>query len=326
MKSSLTRDIALGLDLGGTLLKCGVVTRSGKLLRTRTQPSLSSESSAVILKNLLHLIEEETLWARQKGYRVLGVGLGVPGILSMQKGIVHRSPHFPSWIDYPIRTHLEKKLKLPFALENDAKIATLGEGWLGAGRSRKNYLMLTLGTGVGGGMMLDGKIWKGDSGFAGEVGHVVIEKAGRPCNCGGKGCLEMYASGTAIAYDIRDLIQRRRIPSAWRKIRKDVENLTPRDLSDLAQAKDVTALKIFESFGKALGAGLASLVNILDTEWIILGGGLLGAWDFFISSTHSSIKNHLYPTTAKKLKIKKALLGNKAGMIGAARALMLKFS
>jgi len=300
--------VALAIDLGGTDLKSAVVHPSGRILHQQRLSSGSKEGKEKILERILGAIALERDWAVQKAYSIRGVGLGIPGIVSFPGGIVHRSPHFPAWRDYPLRAVLKKRLKIPFVLDNDANMAALGEGWRGAGRGRRNYVLLTLGTGIGGGIVMDGKIHHGDSGFAGELGHLVIEKNGRPCNCGGRGCLEMYASATGIQHE---LLQSRVLRSS-----------TPEDLYQLATTGDKTAQLIYEKFGQALGAGIASIVNALDIELILLGGGLARAWKMFIGPVRQAIKSHTYAETSKRIHLKQALLANRAGLIGAAKAIL----
>ncbi len=295
------RPVAIALDLGGTDLKSGVLSESGKILHQNTTPSESQRGKKKVLEKILSAISQEEIWAKEKGCLVKGVGLGIPGIISYPQGVVHRSPHFPDWKDLPLKSFLKKHLGLPFVLDNDANMATLGEAWKGAGKGCCNFILLTLGTGIGGGILLNQKIFRGDSGFAGECGHLVIDKEGLPCACGGRGCLEMYASASGIQDGLH----------------------TPEQLFDLASRGNKKALRIYQKFGEALGTGIASLVNILDIELILLGGGLSGAWQIFIPSTRKAIQRHTYPTTAKKIQLKNAALGNDAGLMGAARAMFI---
>ncbi len=302
----MSTPVALSIDLGGTDLKVGIVSRAGELLCAEVFPSHSKERKSVILRHLVCVVEEQILKARQKKWKMLGVGFGIPGIVSYPDGVVCRSPHFPDFKNYPLKRELKKHLSLPFVLDNDANMAALGESWKGSARGKKNFILLTLGTGIGGGVFLNGKILHGDSGFAGEAGHLVIEREGRVCNCGGRGCLEMYASATGIACEARQLNQPERSPEEWCRLA----------LQNHTQAK-----KIYQSFGAALGAGIASIVNLTDIETVILGGGVAAAWKAFQIPMKQALKCHLYSTTFKRLAVKRALLKNTAGMIGSAKAL-----
>jgi len=289
----MKNQVAIGIDVGGTHLKCAVVNSAGKILHQHQVSSLSQKKSSIILENLLFHLREEEAWATDHGYRVAGIGLGVPGIVEHPHGIVRQSPHFLTWKNYPVLKKLKQKLAFPIWVDNDANHAALGELWQGAGKNKKNFILLTLGTGIGGGIILNRKLWQGDSGFAGELGHLVIEKKGKSCNCGGKGCLEKYASSEVFKKD-------------------------PEQMYQLAKEGDRFALQEWKKFGEALGVGVASIVNALDIETILIGGGLSGAWNYFNQSMHQSIKNHLYAHTAKRVKIQKAKLGNRAGVMGCA--------
>lgn len=297
--------VALAFDLGGTQLKTGVVTGSGRILHQAVFPSYSKEGREAVLRGVLAAVSENEGWCRAKKLKIIGAGFGIPGIIGQPEGIVHRSPHFPDWKDYPLRKILQRKLKLPFVLDNDANMAALGEAWRGAAKGCLSFVLLTLGTGIGGGIVIDGKLLHGDSGFAGELGHLVIEREGRRCHCGGRGCLEMYASATGIRYEI---------------------SKSPETLYHLALRGNKAAKKIWENFGGALGTGVASLVNALDIETVILGGGLSGAWKMFIPAVRRAIARHTYPTTAKRIGLKRASLQNDAGLVGAARAAFLSLS
>src|SRR4030095_12361870 len=300
------KSVSLAVQLGGTDLKSAVVNGRGKILHRSRISSGASDPTDGVLKRILSAVFLERDWADANGFKIAGAGLGIPGIVSYPQGIVHRSPHFPAWRNFPILKKLKARLPFFVAVENDATLAAQGEAWLGAGEGHKKFILLTLGTGIRGVIVLGGEIFRGDSGFAGEMGHWVIEENGRPCNCGGRGCLEMYASTVGLRADLKE--------RNWKK------DLSPEGLYRLALKGNATAKKIYGGFGRALGAGIASLVNALDIETVILGGGLAGAGKPFIPATRISIEQHTYPTTAKKIRLLKAGLGKDAGLVGAARS------
>lgn len=286
------------MDIGGTDIKCAVVDTQGKILRRFQRPASSKKNESAILKNILQTYHEAKKWALSRRKKVQALGFGIPGIVS-KAGIVYRSPHFPAWIDYPIRQELHSKIRLPIVVDNDANMAALGEGWLGVARSWNDYILFTLGTGIGGGIVIDRKVFRGDSGFAGEIGHMVLHKEGYACACGGQGCLELYASASGI---------------------EKMSPFSPKKLFQLALKGDKDSRKIFNHLGENLGAGIASIVNILDIERIIVGGGLSGAWKIFQASLRRGVQKHIYPTTAGKIRLVKAQLGNDAGILGSAKA------
>ncbi len=285
--------VAIVADVGGTDIKCGVVNSEGRILHEHSAQSLSQKTAPVILENLLFHLREEQSWAENQNHRVLGIGLGIPGIIEFPQGMVRQSPHFLAWRNYPILKKIKDRFPFPIWIDNDANQAALGEFWKGNGKNKKNFILLTLGTGIGGGIILNGDLWRGDSGFAGEFGHLVIERHGKKCNCGGKGCLEKFASA-------------------------EVFSKGPEKIYHLAKQGNKHALALWKKFGEALGVGIAGIVNILDIENVLIGGGLAGAWDYFDFSLEKSVKNYLYQHTAQRLKIQKAKLGNRAGMLGCA--------
>src|SRR5438270_2985230 len=190
-------NFAIGVDLGGTNLRIATVDEQGGLMEKVTLGTKTVLGRDHVLNDMCEAIRHASDKYKSSG-ELLGVGIGVPGIIDMQTGMMRESPTLPGWADYPVRNEIEKRLGAPVILENDANVAALGEKWLGAGRHVGDMAMLTLGTGVGGGRVMGGKIWHGMSGMAGEFGHMTVDPEGQQCGCGNRGCLEQYASGTAI--------------------------------------------------------------------------------------------------------------------------------
>ncbi len=300
-KQTFQKKVAIGIDIGGTDIKSAVVSEKGEFLHALSIPTQSHKSSEVILKNILKSFLKQKKWAQSRKLQIMGVGLGIPGIVSLH-GRVHRSPHFPAWIDYPIQKKLAEKISFPIVVDNDANMAALGEGWKGATQKSRNFVLLTLGTGIGGGIVIDRKIFRGDSGFAGEIGHLVLHKDGYACSCGGQGCLELYASASGL---------------------EKVSPFEAKKLYKLALRGNKKAKKIFDCLGENLGAGIASVVNILDIEHVVIGGGLSAAWKVFIPGLRRGVKKHIYPSTAQRISVMQARLGNNAGVVGAAKAAFL---
>jgi glucokinase len=271
---------------------------------------------------------------------LLGVGIGVPGIIDMQTGMMRESPNLPGWADYPVRAEIEKRLGAPVILENDANVAALGEKWLGAGRHVGDIAMLTLGTGVGGGIILEGKIWHGMTGMAGEFGHMTVEPDGQQCGCGNRGCLEQYASATAVMRMAREAIANGDAPGLAKAASSDVE-FSAKEIYNLAIQGDEEAKRIFRRVGRALGISLATMVNGLNLEMYVIGGGVSSAWEAFSPAIFEELRQRsmVYAATApadplamssgasgqvepgsgRKTIITRALLGSDAGLYGAAR-------
>lgn len=233
-----------------------------------------------------------------------GIGVGVPGFIEMKTGVVLESPNLPFFVNFPMRDALAEKLGAPVALENDANAAAMGEKWMGAGREVKDLVLLTLGTGVGGGIIVDGKVLHGFVGMAAELGHMTVIPTGNPCGCGNQGCLEKHASATAII--------------TMAQLVGLGDGLTSEQVYDMAIAGNEKARHCFEVMGRALGIGLATLINTFNFPLYLLGGGVLPAWDLFAPPMIEECRWRSFIFRNTKTRIEKATLGNDAGLFGAA--------
>jgi glucokinase len=306
----------IAVDLGGTNLRVGLVSSMGKVEAVEKIPSLAKQKTEDCLGQIAGSIQKilETINAKE----VKGIALGIPGIVEQKTGVVYRSPHFPDWKSVEVRSFFEKKFKLPIKIDNDAHMIARGEGWKGAAQGLKNFLMFTLGTGIGGAIFIKGDVLYGDSGFAAEVGHIVIEREGRLCGCGSKGCWETYASATGVIQGIElDKRQNSNRALFLEKVGK-LGMLTVAKVYDLAKEGDLYAHQVFQRLGYHLGIGIASIVNVTGIETIILGGGVSQSWDFFIEPTQKELRERTYKETAHRIKIKQATLGEEAGLLGGA--------
>lgn len=307
----------IGIDLGGTFIKGGAVSKDGKIVfRTKNE----SGAKDGLLHPVLNMVKMVEYLTDQMGKPPEAIGLGIPGAILSEKGVVTKSPHFPYWIDFDLKSAFKKKIvSIPFFIDNDANAAALGECWQGAAEGCKHFCCMTLGTGIGGGIVLNGEIWKGISGMAGEVGHIVVEPEGWKCGCGGRGCLETYSSATAIVKSAQAKFNSGDESKRLREVTKnDPAAITSELLCNLAKEGDNLSKKIFIEMGKYLGIGFADLINILNLELIIIGGGVLPAWEFFIDEAIKQMKMRTYKVPGEVVEIKKAKCGNDAGMLGAA--------
>ena len=332
-------DYSIGVDMGGTNLRIAAITTEGQLLEKITLGVKLALGQDHVIGEMCGGIQRLTEQYRGTG-RFLGAGIGVPGIIDVEAGIMRKSANLPGWTDYPVRDEIERRLGTRIFLDNDANVAALGEKWLGAGRDADNLAMLTLGTGIGGAIVLNGKIFYGMSGMAGEFGHVTIEPNGVICGCGNRGCAEKYASATALVRMAREAIESGRAPELAKAAAADPE-FSAKSLYNLAIQGNADAKRIFERFGEALGILLADLVNVLDLDMFVIGGGVLSAWDAFAPKMFSELRERslVYAASApedpgakkegasaqianysrRKTNITKALLGSDAGLYGAAR-------
>ena len=351
-------DFSIGVDLGGTNLRIAAVSSQGHLLEKVTLGTKVALGRDHVINEMCDAIQRLSGKYRESG-ELLGTGIGVPGIIDMQTGMLRKSANLPGWEDYPVRAEIERrlgfqKLGLPknagrVVLENDANVAALGEQWLGAARRVPNMAVVTLGTGIGGGIVLGGKIWHGMNGMAGEFGHVTLEPEGYPCGCGNRGCAEQYASASAIMRMAREAIASGEAPSLAKAASSDAE-FGAKSIYNLAIQGDEHARRIFRSFGRYLGILLAGLINVLNLDMFVIGGGVSSAWEAYAANMFEELRERslVYAATApadplssdslrneegaaaqtesrseRKTIITRALLGSDAGLYGAARVAVL---
>ena len=332
-------DYCIGVDMGGTNLRIAAITTEGQLLEKITLGVKVAMGRDYVIGEMCDAVKRLSEQYRGTG-RFVGAGIGVPGIIDVEAGIMRKSANLPGWTDYPVRDEIERRLGTRIFLDNDANVAALGEKWLGAGRDVDNMAMLTLGTGIGGAIILNGKIFYGMSGMAGEFGHVTIEPDGVPCGCGNHGCAERYASATALVRMAREAIESGQAPALAKAASSDPE-FSAKSIYNLAIQGDAAAQRIFQRFGQALGILMADLVNILDLDMFVIGGGVVSAWDAFAPKMFAELRERslVYAASApddpagkkegasaqianytrKKTIITQSLLGSDAGLYGAAR-------
>jgi glucokinase len=308
--------VVIGVDLGGTNLRTALLSVDGDILDRHKEATYAADGWNKVVARLIDNIARQREIAVQRGKRVIAVGVGAPGVIRMDKGIVVKSPNFPDWNNLPLKDELEKALRIPVIIENDANAAAIGEQWRGAGRGIDSMILLTLGTGVGGGVIINGKIWQGADGMAGEVGHMTLIPDGRLCGCGNIGCLEMYASARGIVQSYREAPELKGAAAA--------SDVTSAMIYDAARNGDSVAQRIMKDMGRMLGIGIANLINIFNPQMIVLGGGVRHAWELFIGATHDEIMRRAFQVPAERTKIVPSLLGDDAGMIGAAAEALQK--
>jgi glucokinase len=337
-------NFSIGVDLGGTNLRIAAFDERGTLMEKITLGTKTVVGRDQVLNNMCDAIQQTSEKFRPSA-NLVGVGIGVPGIMDMPTGMMRESPNLPGWADYPVRAEIERRLGTPVILENDANCAALGEKWLGAGRHVRHLAMLTLGTGVGGGIVMDEKIWHGMTGMAGEFGHMTVEPEGPQCGCGNRGCLEQYSSATAVMRMAREAIAAGNAPGLAMVANSDVE-FSAKEIYNLAVQGDEQAKKIFRRAGRALGISLATMINGLNLEMYVIGGGVSSAWDALSPSIFEELRQRsmVYAATApvdprlhssgasgqvepgagRKTIITRALLGSDAGLFGAAHLPMIR--
>jgi len=301
----------IGVDLGGTNLRTALISPAGEIAHKQKEPTEAGQGHRGVIAKLIASIRQQQEHAQRSGRMVVAVGVGAPGVIHAHRGVVVKSPNFPDWDNLPLKQELEAASGIPVFIENDANAAALGEQWRGAAQGINSMIFLTLGTGVGGGIVLDGRIWQGADGMAGEVGHMTIIPDGRKCGCGNRGCLEMYASSRGIVMSYQEgLAKRAGSPS--------VDAVTSAEIYEAARRGDALALCVMEAMGRSLGIGIANLINIFNPEMVVIGGGVKDAWTLFIEATRDEVRKRAFAYPAERTRIVPSVLGDDAGMIGAA--------
>ncbi len=304
------QDRVFAVDLGGTYLRIALVDGSGKIHHQLKQRTPHGDSPDVIVDALACAADK---WSNN-GRFIAAASIMVPGTVDNDNAVVVQAPNLPSLTNFPLKAVLEERLDCPVLLENDANAAAVGEMWLGAARGCRDVVSVTLGTGVGGGVILDGELWRGAHGSAGEIGHTTVDPfSGLKCKCGNIGCLELFASATAIVRMTREALPR--FPQS--RLRGD--DLDAEKVYYAGRDGDELALSVFKRFGVYLGIGLANLINIIDPEIIVIAGGVVNGWDLFAPHMQHEVNERAVRVTAQQVKIAAAQCGDNAGLLGAAR-------
>lgn len=305
----------VGVDIGGTNVASGLIDEEGNLLQRDKRPILAQVSQDTSLKQLVDGIravaEKEGISANELG----GVGIGSPGPLDPFQGVALSPVNLPTWGTVPLKKIVEDAFGVPVTVDNDANVVAVGERWKGAGIDVDNFLCATLGTGIGGGAICEGRLLHGFNGNAVEIGHITVDFNGPRCGCGNYGCLELYASASAIARRTRQRMERERPKS----LLSEAEQITSKTVFEAAQRGDKFALEMFEETGFFLGVGLVSAINLLNVEMVALTGGLANAGDLIFKPVRRTILERGFPGVKEKIRVIPTQLGEDAALFGAAK-------
>ena len=295
----------LALDIGGTKLAAGVVDTSGGVHSFVVASTLAEEGPDSGLERLFELGRQAVRESGVASPAIAAVGIGAGGPLDAARGVLIAPPHLPGWVDVPLIQRVEEAFGLPAALENDATAAAAGEHRFGAGAGTRHMVYLTISTGVGGGTVIDGRLYRGAGGNGGELGHVTVDYDGRPCRgCGRRGCLEAYVSGTSIAERAREA---------------GMEGAVAGDVAEAAKAGDPIAMAVWDETVDALACGLTSIVNLFEPELVVLGGGVVsGTGEQLLGPVRTRVRAESMPPAAAEVQIVAAALGKRVGVVGAA--------
>ncbi len=304
------------VDIGGTRMRGALVSPAGDVLARDAVPTQASRGEPAAMRRLAGLLERMT--ATLPGVEVTGIGMALAGPVDPVAATVHNPPNLPTWDGASPTADLSANCGIPAWVHNDASLAALGEYVYGMGRGMSNLVMVTLGTGVGGGLVLDGKLYGGLRGFAGEIGHLVVEPGGPPCPCGGCGCLEVMASGTALARMARERLEVGEESVVLSMARGDISRVRAETLVRAEARGDKLASEVLRMGGSYLGVGVASLRSVLDPEMIVIGGGVASNSHIFWPAMAASARKHGMRGDKATLPVTPTVLGDDAGLLGAA--------
>jgi glucokinase len=308
----------LAADVGGTNTRMAVVTDEGEILTLLKKSTHCKNGRDEMIRFLVSFSRETIEESQLPTEKICGMGIGFPGPLNAESGIIFNPPNLTGWDNVPLKDILEEELKIPVSVENDANSAALGEWWKGAGVGTNSMVCITLGTGVGGGIILDGRVWHGASCTAGEIGHTTVIRNGIKCTCGNKGCLEAYASS-------RGIIERVNIALSEKSDKDKFQSITElKQLDQLVMQGNKIILNVIKETGVILGIAVANLANLLNPEMVVLFGGVTNLGENLITPLREEVKKRAFKKATESLRIEVAKLGDNSGILGAAKSILLK--
>ncbi len=311
-------DLILGVDLGGSKILTAVVDSQGEVLLSDESITPVTKGREAVIQSILDSAHRVLKQASVAISELTAVGVGAPGLSNPETGILFTSPNLPGWRNVPLKDIMQERLGKKTFVINDANAAALGEFYFGAARGVRNFIYITLSTGIGGGIITDGKIYSGASGAAGEVGHMTINDEGPICNCGNRGCWETLASGTALAREARHRIKEGVRTSILEYAAGDVEKVTAQVIHSAAEQGDSLAKELIARTGYYVGVGLANLINIFNPELIVIGGGLSNIGDMLLEPAFKVAGERAYEEAFQAVRFASAELGRNSGVLGAA--------
>src|SRR3989339_47711 len=316
-----TEKYAIGVDLGGTNIKIGIVSQRGKLLKKISLSSKAEGGPDKVVKQI-RLGIKEILSKNKK--KIRGIGIGSPGVVSIKKGTVENPPNFPGWTKVNLGNIISKEFDIDCHVENDANAAAIGEMIFGTGKRYNSFVMITLGTGVGGGIILNRKLYRGEIGAAGEIGHITINYEGPRCNCGSFGCIEAYVGNNYLISKVKADLTASPNPKILKVVNNDLNLLTPLIINKAAEDGDAFAKSVISEMGEQIGSALASVSNLLDVSTFIIGGGVSGFGRSLFTAINKSLVVRVITSLRNRVKVLPAKLKNEAGIKGASALVFYK--
>lgn len=307
----------IGIDVGGTNVKIALVDGEGKIIYSNSVPTYAQMGYEYTVNNIKQAIRDLMKETNTDAKEIEGIGFDFPGQVDYKTGVVKLAPNIPGWVNVPIAQMIEEEFNIPTRIDNDVRCAALGELKFGAGKGCKNFVCITVGTGIGSGLVINGQLVRGAANAAGEIGHIKLQMNGGPiCGCGDTGCLEAFASGPSIVAMAQEYLKGGK-STKFREMAGADGEITPYIVAKAAEAGDPVAKRIFEIVGTYIGMGLVSVINLLNPEKVIIGGGVAAAGDLLLDPIRKTIKERAMVVAGNSVEIVPAELGNSAGVIGA---------
>lgn len=307
----------IGIDVGGTNVKIALVDGEGKIIYSNSVPTYAQMGYEYTVNNIKQAIRDLMKETNTDAKEIEGIGFDFPGQVDYKTGVVKLAPNIPGWVNVPIAQMIEAEFNIPTRIDNDVRCAALGELKFGAGKGCENFVCITVGTGIGSGLVINGQLVRGAANAAGEIGHIKLQMNGGPiCGCGDTGCLEAFASGPSIVAMAQEYLKGGK-STKFREMAGADGEITPYIVAKAAEAGDPVAKRIFEIVGTYIGMGLVSVINLLNPEKVIIGGGVAAAGDLLLDPIRKTIKERAMVVAGNSVEIVPAELGNSAGVIGA---------
>lgn len=307
----------IGIDVGGTNVKIALIDGEGKIIYSNSVPTYAQMGYEYTVNNIKQAIRDLMKETNTDAKEIEGIGFDFPGQVDYKTGVVKLAPNIPGWVNVPIAQMIEEEFNIPTRIDNDVRCAALGELKFGAGKGCENFVCITVGTGIGSGLVINGQLVRGAANAAGEIGHIKLQMNGGPiCGCGDTGCLEAFASGPSIVAMAQEYLKGGK-STKFREMAGADGEITPYIVAKAAEAGDPVAKRIFEIVGTYIGMGLVSVINLLNPEKVIIGGGVAAAGDLLLDPIRKTIKERAMVVAGNSVEIVPAELGNSAGVIGA---------
>lgn len=314
----MMKEYMIGIDLGGTNIKSAIFDTEFQTVLERSDSTEAASGPSHVLNKMINIIKEMLFELGIDQTAVRCMGMGIPGLLNPDKGLSIFSPNFPEWENIHVVNEMKSAFSFPIFIDNDVRVNLYGEWLFGAGTGHRNIVLITLGTGLGSGIVVEGTVLYGQTASAGEIGHMNMYRVGRPCRCGSSGCLGRYVSAIGMVRTFTEQLELGKMSMIQDWVGDENHQITAKMISEAYDLGDALAIEVMHETGRLLGFGLSNVINLLNPELVIIGGGMSAAGERLLNSVRDTINNHSLKLSSQACKVVQATLGGKAGMVGAA--------